>query len=227
MTTHDASTTGAAASDTAQRATAATEGDGDRMNETAVAVGKSLTAPRMSGLKIVLSWVGLTLIAFPLAGYLGWGISGHVDSVGAAFVGGAITGAGIGLVQWAFLRRDLDMSPLWILATSAALAAGLSVGAAVVGYETTSGRLAIMGAVSGASVGIAQGLLLRSRFSLWHVWMIAMGPLFAIGWFVTEAAGIDVAKQFTVFGASGSVVFGVLSGILLAAGKRTHDRAAT
>ena len=57
--------------------------------------------------------------------------------------------------------------------------------------------------------------------------MIAMGPLFALGWFVTEAAGIVVAKQFTVFGASGSVVFGVLSGILLAAGKRTHDRAAT
>jgi hypothetical protein len=227
MTNHDATATGAAASGKAQGATAITDGDGDRMNETAVAVGESLTVPRMSAMKIVLSWVGLTLIAFPLAGYLGWGISGHVDSVGPALVGGAITGAGIGLVQWAFLRRDLDMSPLWILATSAGLATGLAAGAAVVGYETTSGRLAIMGAISGASVGIAQGLLLRSRFSLWHVWMIAMGPLFALGWFVTEAAGIDVAKQFTVFGASGSVVFGVLSGILLAAGKRTHDGAAT
>ena len=51
-----------------------------------------------------------------------------------------------------------------------------------------------------------------------------MAPLFAIGWVTTEAAGIDVAKQFTVFGASGSVVFGVLSGLLLAAGKRTQDR---
>ena len=224
MTNHDATTTGAAAPDMAQRAT---DGDGDRMNETAVAVGKSLTAPRMSAVKIVLSWVGVTLIAFPLAGYLGWGISGHVDSVGPALVGGAITGAGIGLVQWAFLKRDLDMSPLWILATSAGLAAGLAVGAAVVDYETTSSRLALMVAITGASVGIAQGLLLRSKFSLWHLWMIAMGPLFALGWFVTEAAGIDVAKQFTVFGASGSVVFGILSGILLAAGKRTHDRAAT
>ena len=138
------------------------------MNQTAVEVGKSLTVPRMSAVKIVLSWVGVTLIAFPLAGYLGWGIGGHVDSVGPALVGGAITGAGIGLVQWAFLRRDLGMSPLWILATSVALAAGLAVGAAVVGYETTSSRLAIMGLISGASVGIAQGLLLRSRFSLWQ-----------------------------------------------------------
>ena len=187
-------------------------------------VGSPLSATRMSAVKIVLSWVGVTLIAFPLAGYLGWGIGGHVDNVASALIGGAVTGAGIGFVQWAFLRRDLGMSSSWIFATSAALAAGLSVGAAVVGYETTSGQLAIMGAISGAPVGIAQGLLLRRAFSLWHLWMVAMAPLFAIGWVITEAAGIDVAKQFTVFGASGSVVFGVLSGLLLAAGKRTQDR---
>jgi hypothetical protein len=47
--------------------------------------------------------------------------------------------------------------------------------------------------------------------------------MFAIGWVVTEAAGIDVANQFTVFGASGSIVFGVLSGLLMVAGKRTID----
>ena len=39
----------------------------------------------------------------------------------------------------------------------------------------------------------------------------------------TAAAGIDVAKQSTVFGASGSVVFGILSGPLLMAGKRAQD----
>lgn len=227
MTNHNATTPSTATSATARPATnASAERLGAKKSGTPVAVGKSLAVPRMSAVKIVLSWVGVTLIAFPLAGYLGWGIGGHVDSVWPALIGGAITGAGIGFVQWAFLRRDLDMTPFWILATSAALAAGLAVGAAVVGYETTSGRLAIMGAISGASVGIAQGLLLRNRFSLWHLWMVAMAPLFAIGWFVTEAIGIDVANQFTVFGASGSVVFGVLSGLLLMAGRRTKDRAA-
>jgi hypothetical protein len=180
----------------------------------------------MSAVKIVLSWVGITLIAFPLAGYLGWGIGGHVDSTAPALIGGATTGAGIGFVQWAFLRRDLGIGPYWILASSATLAVGLAVGAAVVGYETTPGQLAIMGAITGAPVGIAQGLLLRNKFSLWHVWMVVMAPLFAVGWVVTEAAGIDVAKQFTVFGASGSIVFGLLSGLLLAAGRRTQDRAA-
>jgi hypothetical protein len=196
------------------------------MSATAVAVRKSFAMPRMSGAKIVFSWIGLALVAFPLAGYAGWGISGHVDGVGPALIGGAITGAGIGLVQWLFLRRDLNLGPAWILATGLALAAGLSIGAAVVGYETTPSQLAIMGAISGAAVGIAQGILLRNRFSLWHVWMVATPVLYAIGWLVTESIGIDVANQFTVFGASGSIVFGILSGLLLMAGKRIDERAA-
>ena len=195
------------------------------MSATAVAAHKPITMPRMGGLKLVFSWIGLALVAFPLAGYAGWGISGHVDGVGPALIGGAITGAGIGLVQWLFLRRDLGVGPAWILATSVALAAGLGVGAAVVGYETTPGQLAIMGAISGAAVGIAQGILLRNRFSLWHVWMVAMPVMYAIGWLVTESFGIDVANQFTVFGASGSVVFGLLSGLLMRAGERTDERA--
>jgi hypothetical protein len=194
------------------------------MSATAVAVRKPFTMPRMSGVKIVFSWIGLALLAFPLAGYAGWGVGGHVDGVVPALIGGAITGAGIGFVQWMFLKRDLNMGPIWIVATSVALAAGLAVGAAVVGYETTPGQLAIMGAISGAAVGIAQGILLRSNFSLWHVWMVAMPAMYAIGWVVTESIGIDVANQFTVFGASGSVVFGLLSGLLMMAGKRTQNR---
>ena len=42
------------------------------MGATAVAVRKSFTMPRMGGGKIVFSWMGLALVAFPLAGYAGW-----------------------------------------------------------------------------------------------------------------------------------------------------------
>jgi hypothetical protein len=195
------------------------------MSATAVAVRKPFTMPRMSGMKLVFSWIGLALVAFPIAGYAGWGVSGHIDAVGPALIGGAITGAGIGLFQWLILRKDLGMSAVpWIAATSVALAGGLAIGAAVVGYETSAGQLAIMGAISGAPVGIAQGLLLRDRFSLWHVWMLAMPAMFAIAWITSESIGVDVANQFTVFGASGSIVFGLLSGLLMMAGKRTLDR---
>jgi hypothetical protein len=139
-----------------------------------------------------------------------------------AVIGGALTGAGIGLAQWVLLQRDLHIGPLWIVATSAGLALGLTIGAMAVDYETSMSQLAIMGAISGATVGIAQGLLLRNKFSLWHVWMMAMPVLWALGWIVTEAAGINVGKQFTVFGASGSVAFGILSALLLIAGMRRN-----
>ncbi|MGH2808255.1 MAG: hypothetical protein ACRDKT_13380 [Actinomycetota bacterium] len=192
----------------------------------APAAPRSLTTPRMSGIRIVLVWTGLTLLAFPLGGLLGWAIGGHVDSVTPALIGGALTGASIGLAQWILLRRDLAVSPAWIVATAIALAAGLAIGAAVVGYETDTGSLVIQGAISGGAVGIAQGLVLRGRYSLWSAWIVAMPAMWALGWFVTAAGGIAVENQFTVFGAYGAAAFGVVSGLLLMAGKRTQDHAA-
>ena len=134
-----------------------------------------------------------------------------------ALIGGALTGAGIGFAQWLMLRRSLGVGLEWIVATSAGLAVGLAIGAVVVGYETTTSQLAIMGAIQGAFVGIAQGMVLRNKFSLWRVWMVAMPVFFSIGWVVTDVV-IDSGQQFTVFGASGSVVFAILSGLLLMAG---------
>ena len=194
------------------------------MSATAVA-RQPFTMPRMSGTKLVFTWIGLALAAFPLAGYAGWGVSGHIDAVGPALIGGAITGAGVGLVQWLFLRKDLGMSAVpWIAATSVALAVGLGIGSAVVNYEVTAGDLALMGAITGVPIGVAQGSLLRERFSLWHVWMVAMPVMFALAWLTSEAIGVDVSNQFTVFGASGCIVFGLLTGLIMKAGKRTLDR---
>jgi len=180
---------------------------------------------RPAGVKTFLIWVGLSLVGFPLGGLLGHTVAGPVDSVMPALIGGALTGAGIGLAQWLLLRRNLGMGPEWIVATSAGLAVGLGIGAMAVGYATTMSDLAIMGAISGASVGIAQGLLLRNGFSLWHVWMVAMPAFWALGWVVTDAIGIDVARQFTVFGASGSVLFGMVSALVLVAGIRRENSA--
>jgi hypothetical protein len=196
------------------------------MNATTVAspVNHPVSIRRMSGLKIVFSWIGVSLLAFPLGGYLGWGVGGHVDGIGPALIGGALTGVAVGFAQWLLLRRDLGVGSWWIPATGIALAAGLSVGAAVVGYETDVGSLATMGAISGAAVGVAQGLLLRDKFTLWAAWMVAMPLMWAISWAVTTAIGIDVANQFTVFGASGSIAFGILAGALVMAGKRTQTQ---
>jgi hypothetical protein len=51
-----------------------------------------------------------------------------------------------------------------------------------------------------------------------------MPVMWSIGWLVTEAGGIRVSNQFTVFGAYGSIAFGMLSGLLLMAGSRTQQK---
>jgi hypothetical protein len=98
------------------------------------------------------------------------------------------------------------------------MAAGLTAGAALVGYGTSRGDILIMGAVTGLGVGALQALVLsRSRVSgaLW--WAIANPPAWALGWFVTSyVITRNIQDQFTNFGASGSVVFGLLTWLLLA-----------
>jgi hypothetical protein len=95
---------------------------------------------------------------------------------------------------------------------------GLAAGAALVDYETNLGSLAAMGAVSGVVLGAGQGFALatqgQKRLAL--AWGVAMPALLAIGWSLTTLGGIDVDKQFTVFGAYGAVAFTLLSGLLLA-----------
>jgi hypothetical protein len=162
-------------------------------------------------------WVAVA-VAFPIAGLIGWTIGGRVDAVNAALVGGALTGAGLGAVQWWAAKGALGRPAAWIGTSAAGYALGLAAGAALVGYETDLGALALMGFVSGAVLGGAQGVVLarQGHRVLALPWAASMPVLFALGWCVTTLGGIDVDKQFAVFGAFGAVVFMLLSGLLLA-----------
>jgi hypothetical protein len=44
---------------------------------------------------------------------------------------------------------------------------------------------------------------------------VAIPPLWALGWTATTLGGIDVDRQFTIFGAYGAITFSALSGLLL------------
>ncbi|MCA1679510.1 MAG: hypothetical protein LC777_11445 [Actinobacteria bacterium] len=157
-------------------------------------------------------------LAFPLAGLIGRGAGGPVDELGAALLGGAVTGAGLGLGQWLAARGALGHPGPWIAAGSLGYGAGLAGGAALVGYDTTVADLAAMGAVSGIALGAAQGLALaaQGRRRLALVWAAAMPLLMALGWSASSLVGVSVERQFTVFGAAGAVVFMLLSGLVLA-----------
>jgi hypothetical protein len=169
--------------------------------------------PRRFNTRAWLLWTA-GFVAFIIGGALATGVVGRVDDFGSALIGGMVAGAVIGTGQWLVARRLLD-AQTWIPATALAMGIGLMVGAWVVGYGTSLGELALMGAITGIPLGAAQAYLLRDRLANAWVWAAAMPLLWALGWTVTTAGGIDVDQQFAVFGAYGAITFMALSGILL------------
>jgi hypothetical protein len=153
-------------------------------------------------------------VAFIIGGALATAVTGRIDDFRSALVGGLIAGAVIGTGQWLVARRLLDPQT-WIPATAVAMSIGLGVGAWAVGYGTSLGELALMGFITGIPLGVAQAYLLRDRLANAWVWAAAMPLLWALGWTVTTAGGIDVDQQFAVFGAYGAITFMALSGVLL------------
>ncbi|HEY3188237.1 MAG TPA: hypothetical protein VGJ70_12240, partial [Solirubrobacteraceae bacterium] len=114
-------------------------------------------------------------VAFPIAGLIGWKVGGRVDAVGAALVGRALTGAGLGAVQWWAAEGALGRAAAWIGSSAVGYAVGLAAGAALVGFDTDLGSLAVMGLVSGAVLGGAHGLVLarQGRRALAVPWALA------------------------------------------------------
>jgi hypothetical protein len=158
----------------------------------------------------------LTALGFPVGGLPAIALGG-VDDVPTAVLGGAAAGLVIGAGQWLVLRRAAGTHWAWVPATAAGLALGLAVGAALVGYGTGAVDLVVQGAVSGAGVGLAQGLVLRrgrgaARALVWALTTVLLWPL---GWSVTRAFGVSVEDQFAVFGATGALTVTVLSGAVL------------
>ena len=165
-------------------------------------------------LKAWLLWTA-GFVAFIIGGALATALTGRINDVGSALIGGMIAGAVIGTGQWLVARRLLGNPQAWIPATALAMGIGLGVGAWVVGYGTSLGELALMGFITGIPLGAAQAYLLRDRLANAWVWAAAVPLLWALGWTVTTAGGIDVDRQFAVFGAYGAITFMALSGVLL------------
>jgi hypothetical protein len=164
-------------------------------------------------------------VAFIIGGALATGATGRINDAASALVGGIVAGAVIGTGQWLVARRLLDPRT-WIPATAVAMSIGLAIGAWVVGYGTSLSELALMGFITGIPLGAAQAYLLRDRLANAWVWAAAVPLLWALGWTVTTAGGIDVDRQFAVFGAYGAITFMALSGILLDRLRAATSRAA-
>jgi hypothetical protein len=162
------------------------------------------------------AWPLAALLSFPIGGYIANLTVGAVDSVGPAIAGGLIAGAVVGAAQWLALRQFVPW--LWIAATSVGMGVGLAVGAAVVDYSIDRADLMLMGAITGLGVGALQALLLaRQGFAGAAWWAVANPPTWAVAWLISSyviSANID--ERFTNFGASGVLLYALVTGLLLA-----------
>jgi hypothetical protein len=169
------------------------------------------------------AWPVAILVGFPIGGLIANIIVGKIDSIGAALIGGVIAGAIVGAAQWLALRRLVPR--IWIAATSIGMAVGLTAGAALVDYGISRVDLALMGAVTGLVVGGLQAFLLARRGSgaLW--WLVVNPPAWALAWFVTTfVITRNVKEHFAVFGASGAIVFALLTWLVLTFLFRPNER---
>jgi hypothetical protein len=161
-----------------------------------------------------LRWLP-TFLGFPLGGLVVNLVSGPVDGVVAAVVGGAISGVILGAIQSWGLGTNGPPARQWIAATGVGFAVGLGIGAAAVGYGTSMGDLVVQGAICGLAIGIAQAVVLRERIGdLAFAWVPTLSALWALGWAITTASGIDVESQYTVFGSSGALVVTAATAVL-------------
>lgn len=161
-------------------------------------------------------WPVAILVSFPLGGYIADLVVDGVDSVVTALVGGLIVGAISRAAEWWAPRQRISW--LWIPATTVGMSVGLVAGAALVDYGIDRGDLAIMGAVNGLGVGVMQAVVLaRQRVpgALW--WAVANPPAWALGWFISSyVISRNIDERFPILRASGAIVFGLLTWLLLA-----------
>lgn len=169
--------------------------------------------PRPEFQRTWLIWTA-GFVAFPIAGLAGTAVAGRVDSPIAALSGGAVAGLVLGIGQTLASRGRLDIRR-WVPATGLGMGLGLLLGATAVGYGTSLGSLALMGALTGVVLGTAQALALPAVTRRRWAWALAVPALWALGWTVTTLGGISVDEQFTIFGAYGAVTFSALSGLLM------------
>ena len=163
-----------------------------------------------------LYWV-LAFLGFPIAGLLA-NLVGSVTTPARAILAGAVAGAVLGLIQWFVLKSRLPQLPVWwVVATSAGFAIGLAISTMVLGSETAGSELLWRGVITGLCIGAAQFVVLQRVLPLPQslVWVGVVGLLWALGWFITRSAGIDLSYKWAVFGASGAITFQLLSGLVL------------
>src|SRR5215212_9179307 len=138
---------------------------------------QSMEATADGGRRFWIAW-GVAFLGFPLGGAAAAVLVGAITTPLTGALGGALTGAVIGAAQWLVLRRRFPVTPVWSAATALGMGVGLALSIALLGTDTGSSALPLRGLITGAGIGGAQYLLLRSTISRAPVWALVV----ALSW---------------------------------------------
>ena len=158
---------------------------------------------------------GAAFLGFPIGGAVATPLVGPVESVGAALIAGAIAGGVIGAAQWLVLRRRIPLSVLWVPATAGGMAFGMALGQVLLGHDTSLQPLLLRALVVGAAIGAAQATLLRRGLPTATMWAAIVALGWPLAWAVSAAIGLDLTWNWAVFGASGALIFQLVTGLTL------------
>ena len=176
---------------------------------------KTTPSPATGGRWFWPAW-GAAFLGFPIGGAAATLLVGPIESVGAALIAGVVAGGVIGAAQWLVLRRRLPLSALWVAATGGGMAVGMALGQVLLGDATTMQPLLLRGLVVGAAIGAAQAALLRGTLATPTVWAAVVTLGWPLAWAVSAAIGLDLTRNWAVFGASGALIFQLATGLALA-----------
>jgi hypothetical protein len=156
----------------------------------------------------------LSILAFPIGGWIAIQPVGSVNSPFTAASAGAIAGAVIGAAQALALARNFRWR--WLAGSVVGMAAGSAAAAVLTSAATTVAALAISGLIAGLIVGAVQGIAARWGWRVILVWVSTVGLAWSAGWVITANVITDnVERGFITFGLSGAALVTVVTALVL------------
>lgn len=164
---------------------------------------------------LAIWWVVATVVGWAVGFFVCEAIKPFLYDITHLGGDGLVIGAGIGTAQGFVLRRRFAPMGWWVLVTIVGFGLGKLIGESVAqGMLATVGH-AVSGALIGASVGLAQWLVLRRQLPRAEAWVLASVAAWAVGWSVISVAEASAWSTPVVYAVGG--LGAALAGIVTAA----------
>jgi hypothetical protein len=165
-----------------------------------------------------IQWVVATIVGWAIGFFVCEAIKPFLYDITHLGGDGLVIGAGIGIAQGLVLRKKLVPMGWWVLVTAVGFGLGKLIGESVAQGMPAAVGHGLSGAVIGASVGLAQWLVLRSHHPRAEAWVLANVAAWAVGWsvisLVEEAEGLSTVVVYLIGGA-GAAAAAIITGIVL------------